>query len=136
MNFVKHLSRINGLGKFLVLAVLVANLVSIISAEDQQTVPGGGILNATRALCMMAQQFLGLAAMLLVVLAGAVYGIGQVLGAETRARAAVWATAMLTGAIIGIIIFVVAPYVISIILQDQSMIKIEPGNPCGAPTTE
>lgn len=33
-------------------------------------------------------------------------------GAETRARAAVWATAMLTGAVIGIIIYLISPAII------------------------
>jgi len=34
------------------------------------------------------------------------------MGAETRARATVWATAMLTGAIIGAILYVIVPWLI------------------------
>jgi hypothetical protein len=54
---------------------------------------------------------IGLACMF--IMAGGVYAIGQVLGAETRARASVWATAMITGAVIGLVIYLVLPGLIS-----------------------
>jgi hypothetical protein len=47
--------------------------------------------------------------MLLIVLAGAVYAGGALFGAETRARATVWATTMIVGAVIGALIYVVMP---------------------------
>ena len=52
--------------------------------------------------------------MLMVIGAGVVYAAGQMMGAETRARANTWATAMLVGAIIGILIVVVAPSILKI----------------------
>jgi Na+-driven multidrug efflux pump len=58
--------------------------------------------------------------MVLVVLAGATYAIGQILGAETRARAAVWATAMLTGAVIGIVIYIIMPPLLKILLPTNA----------------
>ncbi|MFH1447725.1 MAG: hypothetical protein ABIG39_02580, partial [Candidatus Micrarchaeota archaeon] len=51
------------------------------------------------------------------ILAGGIYAIGQVLGAETRARASVWATAMLVGGVIGLIIAASAQYLVSIFAQ-------------------
>ena len=51
--------------------------------------------------------------MLMLVGAGAVYAGGQMMGDETRARANVWATAMLTGALIGVLITVIAPSILT-----------------------
>ena len=50
--------------------------------------------------------------MLMILLAAVIYATGQMMGAETRARANVWATSCLTGALIGIIIASVAPIVL------------------------
>jgi len=51
----------------------------------------------------------------MIILAGVIYASGQMMGAETRARANVWATAALTGALIAILISVVAPSVLDMI---------------------
>ncbi|MFH2100554.1 MAG: hypothetical protein ABII71_00500 [Candidatus Micrarchaeota archaeon] len=81
---------------------------------------------AMEDLCNNARALLGIGAMLLVILAAAVYAIGQIVGAETRARASVWATAMLTGAVIGVIIYMLVPTIVATILGSDS-----PGdNPC------
>jgi len=47
-------------------------------------------------------------ALMMIVLAGLIYGIGQVMGAEMRGRAAVWAQALLIGAILGLVIAAMA----------------------------
>jgi len=47
------------------------------------------------------------------------------MGAETRARANVWATSALTGALIGILISVIAPSILQIIAGPTSQIKCE-----------
>ncbi len=49
---------------------------------------------------------------LLIVAAAVVYAGGQLLGAETRARATVWATSMFIGALIAVLIYVVVPFVL------------------------
>jgi hypothetical protein len=59
--------------------------------------------------------------MLLIILAAAVYAIGQIVGAETRARASVWATAMITGALIGIVIYLVVPGLIKLMLPTDAV---------------
>lgn len=42
--------------------------------------------------------------LVMIVLAGLVYAAGQVMGAEMRSRASVWATSLLVGAIIGLVL--------------------------------
>ncbi|MCI0503620.1 hypothetical protein L0Y65_02805 [Candidatus Micrarchaeota archaeon] len=113
MNIIGYMNKLNAFGKYLLLTVLAFNLVSIVSAQD----PGAANLaSALNILCNNARTFLGATAMILVVLAGATYAVGQVLGAETRARAAVWATAMMTGAVIGIVIYIIMPPIISALM--------------------
>lgn len=46
--------------------------------------------------------------LMMIVLAGLIYGIGQVMGAEIRGRSAVWAQALLIGAILGLVIAAMA----------------------------
>ena len=96
---------------FLNLALLLS-IMSLIFAQD----PGQNIRNALGSLCKSAVGVLAIGAVVLIVLAAIVYAIGQMLGAETRARATVWATAMFTGAIIAAIIYLVVPWLISIIM--------------------
>lgn len=62
---------------------------------------------------------------LLIVTAAIVYAGGQLLGAETRARASVWATSMFIGALIGVLIYVIMPMILGTMLpaeQDLSVI--------------
>ncbi len=78
----------------------------------------GGIDNLTDAVFWLCNSLKGLMPVLsmLMVLAGStIYAAGQIFGAETRARANVWATAALTGALIGLLITIIAPPVLSAI---------------------
>ena len=122
MNILSIIGKANAIGKYVLLVVLALNLVSVVFASS-------GLTSALKELCKMSQTFLGVTAMVLVVLAGTVYAIGQILGAETRARAAVWATAMLTGAVIGAIIYIVAPIIIKGLLTGTSAVPSGAG-PC------
>ncbi len=88
----------------------------------------GNLLTAMQELCSTATNLLALGAMLLIVAAAAVYAIGQIVGAETRARASVWATAMLTGAIIGIIIYLIIPGLITTMMPGNVGLSDE--DPC------
>ena len=65
------------------------------------------------ALCTNVQSIVPIVAFMMMLLGGVLYAVGQIMGAETRARANVWATAMLTGGIFGLIIAAGAPYVLS-----------------------
>jgi len=55
------------------------------------------LASALNGLCVDLTSMLPVAAMLMTVLAAVIYAAGQMMGAETRARANVWATAALTG---------------------------------------
>ncbi len=113
MNMIHHMGKLNAIGKYLLIAVLAINFISFVYAADPTATT---LTSALRSLCNTTKTFLGAVAMILVVLAGATYAVGQVMGAETRARAAVWATAMLTGALIGIVIYVIMPPLIAMMM--------------------
>ena len=80
-----------------------------------------GLSNVAQAindLCVGLKTMLPVAAMLMIILAGVIYAAGQMMGAETRARTNVWATACLTGALMAILIAVIAPSVLGMIYAD------------------
>ncbi|MFA5049780.1 MAG: hypothetical protein WC501_02120, partial [Candidatus Micrarchaeia archaeon] len=63
---------------------------------------------------------MGAVMLILIVMAAIIYAAGQVMGAETRARANVWATSMFLGAIIGGLIYLVVPVFIEKIMGYDS----------------
>jgi len=72
----------------------------------------GNLSGAMSNLCTELELLLPVVAMLMVIVAGVIYASGQIMGAETRARANVWATAALTGALIALLIWAIAPGVL------------------------
>ncbi|MDD5340370.1 MAG: hypothetical protein PHV13_03910 [Candidatus ainarchaeum sp.] len=131
MDIIGCMNAVNKVGKYLILALFAINLVSMSFAQSASSSLG----TALQDLCHMSQMFLGAAIMVLIVLAGATYAIGQVLGAETRARATVWATAMMTGALIGAIIYLITPIIIRALLPNLSQISGTTTDPCAFTTT-
>ncbi|MFA6531087.1 MAG: hypothetical protein WCT31_05110 [Candidatus Micrarchaeia archaeon] len=81
----------------------------------------GSIQAALQSLCQLAKNILGTAMMFMVVTSALVYAVGQTMGAETRARASVWATSMFNGAIIAALIYILVPFVINKMLEGQSV---------------
>ncbi|MCX8197777.1 MAG: hypothetical protein N3F07_01080 [Candidatus Micrarchaeota archaeon] len=79
------------------------------------TPPTSALQAALSELCRGLNSLVPIAAMLMILLASVIYSTGQMMGAETRARANVWATSCLTGALIGILISVIAPAVLQTI---------------------
>jgi len=69
-------------------------------------------------ICGLFMSALPIVLMLVVVLAALVYAVGQMIFAETRARATVWATSLMTGAIIAALIFILLPYVLDKLAPD------------------
>ncbi|MBN2478508.1 hypothetical protein JXB01_04430 [Candidatus Micrarchaeota archaeon] len=57
--------------------------------------------------------------LVLIILAAVVYAAGQVLGAETRARANVWATSMVVGSTMAAFIYIITPVFIGTLLSGQ-----------------
>jgi hypothetical protein len=84
--------------------VAVALLSNVVFAQ--------GMVSALGTICANIKGVIPVVALLMFILAGGIYAIGQVLGAETRARASVWATAMLVGGIIGLIIAASAQFLL------------------------
>jgi hypothetical protein len=78
-------------------------------------------------LCALFVSVLPIIIILMIVLAAAVYAVGQIMGAETRARATVWATNMIIGAIISAIIFILGPYILNLLMPDLSIESIRNG---------
>jgi hypothetical protein len=102
------MNKYNLLSKGTALFVLVL-LSKVVSAQ--------GLQDSLEAVCGNIRTIVPVVALLMFILAGGIYAIGQVLGAETRARASVWATAMLVGGIIGLIIAASAGFFIGMFAQ-------------------
>ena len=128
MDIIGYYNKGYALGRYLLLSILVLNLFSLAAASTPADFPD--ICTGLQDLCTTSQTFLAAVMMIMIVMAGATYAIGQILGAETRARASVWATAMLTGAIIGALIYMITPYIIARMLPEAADINIDPTNPC------
>jgi len=91
---------------------------------------GEEVTDAVSDLCASMQNLLPVAAMLMIVLGAVIYAAGQLMGAETRARANVWATASLTGALFGILITSVSQPILSIIYPGISCSGGDGSVPC------
>jgi len=100
--------------------IVMAVLASAVFAAS----PLSNVQSAINDLCVGLKSMLPIAAMLMIILAGVIYAAGQMMGAETRARANVWATAALTGALIAILIAVVAPAVLGTIYNGSGTSQI------------
>ena len=87
------------------------------------------VYSAVSELCNALVTLLPVASMLMVVVAGVIYAAGQIMGAETRARANVWATAALTGALIGVLIYAIAPSVLKTIYGGTTGTEFTCGTP-------
>ena len=99
----------------LVMTLLSLLVVSYSARVPTTTNPVGTVNDAVFSLCSGLKGLLPPVAMLMVVLGAVIYAAGQIMGAETRARANVWATAALTGALIAMLIAAIAPPVLSLI---------------------
>lgn len=90
-------------GRFVFFAAL---LLSIANAAGV-----GQLSGAVSSLCGSMTSLLPVVGMLMILVGAVVYAAGQVMGAETRARANVWATSCLTGALVAMLIVAIAPSV-------------------------
>ena len=113
-------------GSSLLALLIVSMLANIVVAQDE----GSPIVTKLQELCQNIKSIVPAVAILMLILAGTVYAAGQVMGAETRAKANVWATAMLTGSLIGLIIAASAGYLVEIFAQ----MAIGGTSTLGAPT--
>ena len=69
----------------------------------------------------LLKSLLPIAIVVMIVLAGIIFTVGQVMGAETRARANVWATNMLIGAVIAVIVVIIIPWLLDNLVPELSL---------------
>lgn len=96
---------------------LLLLLLPSLNAED-----GDSLGDIQAGVCELQNVVNGLLAaivFILVVLAAVVYAGSQMAGAETRARGSVWATSMLVGALLGIIIYAAVPIILGAMLNQD-----------------
>ncbi len=74
------------------------------------------ITGALSVFCDIFRNVLPMVMLVALLLAGLIFAAGQTMGAETRARANVWATNLLTGAVIAGVVYLVAPAVIQALM--------------------
>ena len=99
--------------------VLIALLIlsSVSTAQiGRCTAEGICIASQFNDLCMDVKNAVPIIAFAMLLIAGIIYAAGQIMGAETRARANVWATAALTGALMALLIWAIAPPVLQAIV--------------------
>ncbi|MGC8923919.1 MAG: hypothetical protein ACP5KJ_01855 [Candidatus Micrarchaeia archaeon] len=84
------------MGILLAIAVMIVGNVVFASSSNLKA--------QLNNICKDLVTILPVVALVMIVLAGLVYAAGQVMGAEMRSRASVWATSLLVGAIIGLIL--------------------------------
>ena len=101
----------------------IFGILVLVSASFAAISGLSAVTSAMSSLCGGLTTMLPVAAMLMIILAGVIYASGQMMGAETRARTNVWATAALTGALMAILIAVIAPSVMQMI-YDPTNVKL------------
>jgi len=90
-------------------------MVSVFAASYTQI---SGALDQLRlAFCNILPAVIGA----LVLFAAVIFAAGQMVGAETRARANVWATNMLIGAALGVLVYVLVPWFLSLMFPGLSV---------------
>jgi len=89
-------------------AVLIAALFILLPNLQSGTAPGGDIIaDSLNDLRSVSESALVILIIVLVALSAIIYALGQMAGAETRARASVWATGVLAGALVAAVIYVI-----------------------------
>ncbi len=98
-------------------------LLLLVSLGFSQTAANAtaSIINALSTFCFIFNNVLPMVMLVALLLAGLIFAAGQTMGAETRARANVWATNLLTGAVIAGVVYLVAPAVIGALIPGKSL---------------
>jgi len=99
--------------------------ISIVSAQRGLLDPQQRLVSGLNSLCVSLISILPIIAILLFVLAAVAYGVGHIFGAEMRSRATSWATTMVVGAVISLLIMVLARPVLGVFVPE-----IETSNFC------
>jgi len=103
----------------LFLFLILTTLSLFISFSKAQTDPTAQLTADLSKLCADLKNLIPTTAMLLVMVGAVVYAGGQFFSAETRARATVWASSCIVGAIIGLLIAQLAPQILGTIIGQE-----------------
>ncbi len=126
--FISYSSYLVGVYMKINQSILLIAIICLASLSFAESTPE----NITTAMCAFYNTMKGALAvgmMLLVVLAAIVYAVGQMLGAETRARASVWATAMFVGALVGALIYIIMPFILDALMAPDTVTTACIANP-------
>ena len=105
----------SGIFALLAMMVLAGTVFALSSsAEDAKT----RLIMGLNDLCIQLVSILPIIAILLFVLAAVIYGIGHIFGAEMKSKATGWATSMIVGAVISLLIFLLTRPVLSIFVPE------------------
>ncbi|MGV8176517.1 MAG: hypothetical protein ACP5NX_01830 [Candidatus Bilamarchaeaceae archaeon] len=82
--------------------------------------------SAVNGLCGTVRASIGAIFLFLIILSGAIYGVGQALGAESRARATVWATNMFLATLVGSMLIFAGPMAVNAFMPiDQQVCQVQ-----------
>jgi len=81
---------------------------------------GNNFASQMYSLIALMQSVMPVLALGLFVFAGLVYAVGQVFDAQTRQKAQTWAMAIIVGTIIGVLIVIVAPWLVNFLVGFSS----------------
>jgi len=103
-------------------------LSGVVFAEDSDVSS-----NITSQLCnikSLINAIIPTVALIMFLLAGLIYAAGQTFGAEMKAKSQGWAMSLLVGGIIGIVIAVMAPWLVNLFIGMQGDTGGLDKNPC------
>ena len=104
---------------YITLFLVLVLLISPVFAEEAPVDVLGNIQIAMCELLDTARGVVNIVIIMMIILAAITYAGGQVMGAETRAKATVWATTMVVGAIVAVLINVLLPQILVTIAGDE-----------------
>lgn len=96
-------------------ALLLANIVMATSGNTA----GTQIISAVCEIYNVIKVALPALIFVMIVLAAAIYAGGQIMSAEMRSRASVWANSLIIGAVMGLLIWLIVPAVLQYLLPNQ-----------------
>lgn len=99
---------ISALSRFSIISFVLMSIAFAAETTDAGTKISGLV---TTIYCLLTG-IVPIIAFTLFVLAAVAYGVGQFFGADTRAKAATWGMAALTGAIVMLVIYLIGPMIV------------------------
>lgn len=99
--------------------LIVFSIFALVFAQDISDF-SQRLVNSLNGICVQLTQILPILAILLFVLAAVIYGIGHIFGAEMKSKATGWATSMVVGAVISLLIFLLAKPILGVFMPEMA----------------